>query len=170
MPISVLHKVANGGGDIVSLLECSFAFRVDSTKEELITYCWINRGVCASYPPMEKPFAMTKAIFSPEVKKAIDSILLRNPSVVSGKMFGYPAYYINRKLFACIYEKGVGVKIPADLANQLIVKKDIVYFQPMGRARMKEWVQINRENPEDYLKDEELFATSMSFVASLGSK
>ncbi len=113
---------------------------------------------------------MSKASFDPEVKKALDSILLMNPSVLSGKMFGYPAYYINGKLFACIYEKGVGLKIPADLANQLIGKKDIVPFQPMGRARMKEWVRIDRENPEDYLKDEGLFGTSMSFVASLGSK
>jgi hypothetical protein len=113
---------------------------------------------------------MSKVNFNPEVEKAVDSILLRNPSVVAGKMFGYPAYYINGKLCACIYEKGVGVKIPADVANQLIGKKDIVHFQPMGRARMKEWVQINRENPEDYLKDEEIFETSMSFVASLGSK
>jgi len=113
---------------------------------------------------------MSKANFDPEVKKAVDSILLKNPSVVSGKMFGYPAYYINKKLFACIYEKGVGVKIPADVANQLIDKKGIVHFQPMGRARMKEWIQINRENPADYLKDVEIFETSMIFVESLGSK
>ena len=113
---------------------------------------------------------MTKAVFDPEVKKVIDSILLKNPSVISGKMFGYPAYYVNKKLLACIYENGVGVKVPADLANQLIGKKGIVHFQPMGIPRMKEWIQINRENPGDYLKDLEIFETSMSFVTSLGLK
>jgi hypothetical protein len=31
---------------------------------------------------------MSKVNFNPEVKKAVDSILLKNSSVVSGKMFG----------------------------------------------------------------------------------
>jgi hypothetical protein len=113
---------------------------------------------------------MRKANFDPAVKKVVDSILLKDPSVVPGKMFGYPAYYVNKKLLACIYENGVGVKVPANLANQLIGKKGIVHFQPLGKPRMKEWIQINRENPEDYLKDIEIFETSMGFVVSLGSK
>jgi TfoX/Sxy family transcriptional regulator of competence genes len=113
---------------------------------------------------------MKKANFNPEIKKTIDSILLSNPTVVSGKMFGYPAYYINKKLFACVYEEGVGVKIPEDLASDLVVSKGIAYFQPMGRAKMREWIQIDRENAEDYLEDTEIFRTSMSFVGSSGSK
>lgn len=109
---------------------------------------------------------MSKANFDPEVKKAVDSILLKNPSVVPGKMYGYPAYYMNRKLVACIYDKGVGVKVPEGVANELIGKKGIVHFQPMGRAKMREWIQINRENPKDLLKDIEIFETSIDFVAS----
>jgi hypothetical protein len=53
-------------------------------------------------------------------------------------MLGYPAYYVNTKLFACIYEEGVGVKVPEGVANELIGKKRIVHFQPMGRAKMSE--------------------------------
>ena len=113
---------------------------------------------------------MSKANFDPEVKKAVDSILLKNPSIVPGKMYGYPAYYINRKLVACIYEKGVGLKVPESVANDLIGKKGIVHFQPMGRAKMREWIQINRDNREDFLKDTEIFKTSIDFVASLVKK
>lgn len=113
---------------------------------------------------------VNKTNFDPEVKKAVDSILLKNPSVVPGKMYGYPAYYINRKLVACIYEKGVGLKVPESVANELIGRKGIVHFQPMGRAKMREWIQINRENPEDFLKDIDIFKTSMDFVASLMEK
>jgi len=113
---------------------------------------------------------MSKVIFNPEVKEYIDSILLKNPSVIAGKMFGYLAYYINKKLVACIYENGVGLKVPADIANQLIGKDGIVHFQPLGRPRMKEWIQINRENPEYYLKDTEIFEISINFVESLGAK
>ena len=85
-------------------------------------------------------------------------------------MCGYPAYYINKKLVACIYENGVGVKVPEGTANELIGKKGIVHFQPMGRVKMREWIQINRDNPEDYLKDIDIFKTSMDFVASLMEK
>ena len=85
-------------------------------------------------------------------------------------MFGYPAYYINKKLVACIYKDGVGVKVPETVANELIGKKGTLHFQPLGRPKMKGWIQINRENPEDYLKDVEIFETSVSFLTSLGLK
>ena len=113
---------------------------------------------------------MRKTDYSPEIKKAIDAILLKNPTIAPGRMFGYPAYYINKRLFACIYKNGVGLKVPETVANELIGRKGILHFQPLGRPRMKEWIQINRENPGDYMKDVEIFKTSVSFVASLGPK
>jgi hypothetical protein len=108
--------------------------------------------------------------FNVENKKILDSFLLKTPGVVSGKMFGYPAYYINNKLFACVYENGVGVKIPENKANELIGKKGIIHFQPLGRAKMREWIQINRGRSADYLKDQEIFDSSIKFVSSLASK
>ena len=113
---------------------------------------------------------MRKTDYSPEIKKAIDAILLKNPAIAPGRMFGYPAYYVNKRLFACIYKNGVGLKVPETVANELIGRKGILHFQPLGRPRMKEWIQINRENPGDYMKDVEIFKTSVSFVASLGPK
>jgi hypothetical protein len=133
-------------------------FPIDLRKDRLVNF---SRKDCG---------AMSKANFDPEVKKAVDSILLKNPSIVSGKMYGYPAYYINRKLVACIYEQGVGLKVPESVANELIGKKGIVHFQPMGRAKMREWIQIIRENPEDLLKETEIFKTSIDFVAPLAKK
>jgi hypothetical protein len=41
-----------------------------------------------------------KIKFNIEHKKVLDEFLLKTPGVVSGKMFGYPAYYIQKKLFA----------------------------------------------------------------------
>jgi len=113
---------------------------------------------------------MGNANFNIEHKKILDSFLLKIPGVVSGKMFGYPAYYIKKKLFACVYENGVGIKIPEDKANELIGKNGIINLQPLGRSKMKEWIQINREKSEDYLKDQELFDSSIKFVSKLGNK
>jgi hypothetical protein len=80
-------------------------------------------------------------------------------------MFGYPAYYINKKLFACLYGEGVGIKVPAKLAESLVGKKGIIRFQPKGRKPMKEWIQINHERSEDYRMDEEILKISVEYVS-----
>lgn len=85
-------------------------------------------------------------------------------------MFGYPAYYVNKRLFACLYEDGVGIKVPEDKAKQLIGHDGIIHFQPLGRRKMREWIQINRDNSEDYLKYKEIFDISIEFVLSLAVK
>lgn len=109
---------------------------------------------------------MSTAVFSKKHKKVLDSLLLQIPGVVSGTMFGYPAYYTGRKLFACIYGEGVGIKVPADLADSLVGQKGIVRFQPLGRKPMKEWIQITRERSEDYRKDQEILKVSIEYVSS----
>jgi hypothetical protein len=100
-------------------------------------------------------------------KAILDSVLLDMPSVVEGKMFGYAAYYVNGKLFACIYGKGVGLKLPEAVASKLLSEKHIVPFQPLGKPKMREWIQINRASSADYRKDINIFRTSVEFVSRL---
>jgi hypothetical protein len=109
---------------------------------------------------------MSTVKFNPAHKEVLDDVLLQFPGVVGGRMFGYPAYYINRKLFACIYEKGVGIKVPEKVAESLVGRKGIVRFQPRGRKPMKEWIQINREHSEDYRRDQEILKISIDYVSS----
>jgi hypothetical protein len=85
-------------------------------------------------------------------------------------MFGYPAYYVHRKLFACVYGDGVGIKVPEDVASHLLSKQNIVPFQPMGKPKMREWVQINRPQSEDYKLDREIFQCAVQFVGTLKKK
>lgn len=110
---------------------------------------------------------MGKLNFNLEHKIVLDSFLLEINGVVPGKMFGYPAYYVNGKLFACLYENGVGIKLPEYKAREFVGEEGIIHFQPLGRRKMKEWIQINRENSEDYLKDKWIFESSIKFVSSL---
>lgn len=81
---------------------------------------------------------MGKLTFNPEHRAILDPLLLRIPGVAAGKMFGYPAYYVNKKLFACVYGEGVGVKVPEEVATKLLSKRHIVPFQPLGKPRMRE--------------------------------
>ena len=113
---------------------------------------------------------MANQKFNEEHKKILDSFLLEIPGIVPGKMFGYPAYYVNKKLFACLYENGVGIKVPEDKARELIDGEEIIHFQPMGRRKMREWIQINRENSKDYLNDKTIFEASIKFVSSIAGK
>lgn len=100
-------------------------------------------------------------------KAVLDSLLLNMPSVVEGTMFGYPAYYVNGKLFACIYGEGIGLKVPEEVANELLVEEHVVPFQPLGKPKMREWIQINRARSDDYRKDVDIFRTSVEFVSKL---
>lgn len=113
---------------------------------------------------------MVKPIANEDHKVVLDSLLLSLPGVVAGKMFGYPAYYVNRKLFACVYGNGVGVKVPEKLATSLLSEEHIVAFQPMGKPRMREWVQINRSCSADYSLDMEIFRAAFNHVVTLKNK
>lgn len=111
---------------------------------------------------------MVKTQFNIKHKKVLDSFLLKIPIVTPGKMYGHPAYYVGRKLFASLYMEGVCVKVPESLKNELLKRKEIVPFEPMGR-KMREWILINRNKSEDYLKDLYIFQSSIEFVASLAN-
>lgn len=49
----------------------------------------------------------TNLNYWPELKVEIDKILLQNPSINEGEMFGYAAYYVNSKHAICHYDNGL---------------------------------------------------------------
>lgn len=108
---------------------------------------------------------MSDVTFNRNHKVVLDDILLQIPGVNAGKMFGYPAYYVEKKMFACIYGVGVGIKVPEHVADSMVGQVGIVRFQPMGRKPMKEWIQINRVHSEDYRNDLEILKISIEYVS-----
>ena len=109
---------------------------------------------------------MSKVQFNIKHKEVLDTFLLKIPFVKEGKMYGHPAYYVGGKLFASLYMDGVCVKIPESSVVELLKKDGIIPFEPMGR-KMREWVLIVRKNSKDYLKDQDIFESSIEFVSSL---
>ena len=108
--------------------------------------------------------AMPKMTFDPRVKEALDSFLLENVEVEPGKAFGLPAYYVNGKMFAGVYEDGATIKVPEDMIADLLSRDGISEFRPMEKHTMKNWVIIRRENPDDYIKDKDLFQAAFDHV------
>jgi hypothetical protein len=105
------------------------------------------------------------ATFNPEHKAVLDELLLHQAYVRAGKMFGFPAYYAGKKLCICLYEKGVGIKLPEpSAANLLQTDRNTVPFQPMGKPKMREWVQINLSRSEDYRQYRSVFDESIRYL------
>jgi len=101
----------------------------------------------------------------PTRKGQIDAVLLAIPGVVGKKMASLDAYFVNDRMFACISGKGIGIRLPIAVATELqFSRADVEPFQPSGTASSREWIQVNRENAEDYAQDLELFRASIDFV------
>ncbi len=98
------------------------------------------------------------ANFNPEHKTVLDNMILGYPQIRPGKMFGFPAYYVGKKLCICLYEQGVGIKLPEQIAAKLLeTDQNVIPFQPMGKSKMREWIQINLQRSEDYRKYQDVF-------------
>jgi len=103
--------------------------------------------------------------FNPQHKAVLDDLLLGHPHVRPGKMFGFPAYYAGKKLCICLYEQGVGVKLPEQSAAKLLeADRNTVPFQPMGKPKMREWVQINLGRSTDYKDYRPVFDESIRYL------
>ena len=56
-----------------------------------------------------------------------------------GKMFGLPAGYVGRRLFACLMEDGVLVRLPEDVAKRDVRARRGTAYSHRGRV-MGSWV------------------------------
>ena len=107
------------------------------------------------------------AKFNPEHKAVLDELLLGCDQIRPGKMFGFPAYYAGKKLCICLYEQGVGIKLPEEsVAKLLDSDKNAKPFQPMGRPRMREWIQIDLGTSGEYRKYAPIFAESIRYLVA----
>ena len=82
-------------------------------------------------------------------KPILDDVMSQYENVRIGQMFGYPAYYVGRSMFACLYEGKVGLKLLEETANKARAEEEISVFQPYGKPKMREWVQFNFDSEEE---------------------
>src|SRR4051812_10255198 len=104
---------------------------------------------------------------APDRKSQIDAVLLKLPGVVAKKINQLDAYFVNDRMFACISDTGVALRLPSATATNLqFSRSDVGPFSAggLGAAATREWVQINRADAADYEKDLEIFRASLEFV------
>jgi hypothetical protein len=110
---------------------------------------------------------MQSYMSDPDRKSQIDAVLLKLPGVVAKKINKLDAYFVNDRMFACISDTGVALRLPSATATNLqFSRSDVGPFSAggLGAAATREWVQINRADAADYEKDLELFQASLDFV------
>lgn len=109
--------------------------------------------------------------FNVEHKTVLDELLLENPLVRPGKMFGYPAYYVGKKLCISLYERGVSIKLPkGTVATLLASDPNAAPFQPNEGRIMREWVLITLNQSSEYRRYQHLFEESIRFVFEQSEK
>ncbi len=97
-------------------------------------------------------------------KPLLDDVLSQYKNVRIGQMFGYPAYYVGRSMFACLYEGKVGLKLPEVTANEARGKEGISDFQPYGKPKMREWIQFNFDSEEELRRYSDLINTAILYA------
>lgn len=102
-------------------------------------------------------------------KTIVDELVLDIPGIKGGKAFGYPAYKVNGKVFAFVGEIGITLKLPEDRVIALVEAHDSMQpFEVSDGVIWKQWVYIERKNPEDYRQDLDLMEESIAFVGAKG--
>ena len=104
--------------------------------------------------------------FSAANHAELSALLAVYPEVREGRMFGHPAWFVGRRMFACVYGEGVGLKLPEAEATALLKRAHVVRFQPYGKAAMREWVQLNRARPADYRRDRATLEAAIRYAAA----
>lgn len=104
--------------------------------------------------------------YNAQHKEQMDRIVLNMRGITSGKMFGYPGYKVKGKVFAFVGGDGIALKLPRKRVRELIsIDPQCHPFEPTPGKIWQEWVSIDREYSEDYLKDEDLIEESMRYVS-----
>lgn len=82
-----------------------------------------------------------------------------------GQMFGLPAIFLGRRLAACAYDDGVGIKLPEARVSELITEGRATHFQPYGKSPMREWAHIAVLSPDDRARLRDLLDESAAHLS-----
>ena len=100
--------------------------------------------------------------------RTLRSILAECTDVAERRMFGHRAFFVKGRMFACLYGRGLALKVPARRRAALLLQKHCRPFRPHGK-RMAQWVEIRRGRGVDFRNDVESIVAAMRFVRRQGT-
>jgi len=82
--------------------------------------------------------------FRSELRPFLDEFVESHRGVRLGKMFGLPALYAGRRLFACLLEDGIIVKLAGDVARREMTKGAKPYSPSSRASRVRRGDRMGR--------------------------
>jgi hypothetical protein len=105
--------------------------------------------------------------FREDVLNILLKILEPFEDVTPDNMFGFPSFRASGRIFACVYESGISLKMPSDAAEKIVSAPGITPFIPFGRARMRQWIHIERKKADAFIDDFHIIEASIHYVRTL---
>jgi TfoX/Sxy family transcriptional regulator of competence genes len=115
------------------------------------------------------PLAAPNQKYRNDVLATVSALLAERPEATPRKMFGHPGFAVGGKMFACLYDDGVAVKLPEATAQAAVARPDVEAFRPYGKS-MREWVLIAHDDLAAYADDVDLFEAAIEYVAGVASQ
>ena len=113
--------------------------------------------------------AAPKQKYRDDVLAVVSALLAERPEATPRKMFGHSGFAVGGKMFACLYDDGVAVKLPEATTQAAIARPDVEAFRPYGKL-MREWVLIAHDDLAAYAGDVDLFEAAIAYVAGVASQ
>ena len=111
---------------------------------------------------LAEPLTPTGAAFD-----VLDDVLGPAPTVEPRMMFGHHCFSVAGKVFACVVDGSIALKLPPAVINSL----DDVAITPFapGGQRMGGWVAIHRRSAIEYEQDTELIETALVYMSQIAA-
>jgi hypothetical protein len=99
---------------------------------------------------------------------ALRIVACRKNAILERKFFGCPAFFVGRRMVACVSGDMIALKLPQLSAAALLEASDCTYFRPFGRHPMPRWLAFE-ESSAAFASLEDLFDLAVSFAKELAA-
>ena len=87
--------------------------------------------------------------------------------VTQGTMFGVPAFLVDGRVFACVWDDGVGLRLPTEAAQTVVGLQGLESFTPFGRSPMRGWIQRDCIDAPEFTATRKLCDAACAYVRAL---
>src|SRR5688500_14410920 len=118
-------------------------------------------GACTA-GALAEPLTRTDAAF-----EILDDLLGPAPTVEPRMMFGDQCFSVAGKVFACVVDGSIALKLPPGVSSSL--DDDAIGPFAPGGHRMGGWVSIHRDSAIEYEQDTELIERALVYISQIAA-
>jgi hypothetical protein len=102
------------------------------------------------------------------VLETVRVLLADRPDITPITMFGHPSFKAGGRMFACVYDGGLGLKLPEPQVHAAMTQPDISAFSPYGKS-MPAWIFIEHDDAAAYEHDQDLLEAAIAHAVTVGA-